>query len=1546
MLIRQIQGQIAKQVHEERDSVSEYDSWSDLEDNFALAYEPIPLNIKLDTWRKMSKKEILRKVNSKKVRKDFEYLTHGEILDHIEKMQLNARYLSSKFGINHLMPHLENDLRIPDHEDHVKNYSREERDIQEELTETEAEDNLSLASFISGKEIYLSRADILNKIHKSKGMSGLENHPGVTRVNKSPVNGAVKTSRDNHTNGKLSPARKQPSRHDSWSSRASSILKDPEAIYVSRVELLKKISITDDSVPNRKSPVNKERRSATPTQSRQEKHQKREKRVHDSWSSRASSILAAAAMDMEEEQGRNSHQDEPPYMSRVELLKHLQTKSLEALSAASDKSQSPESDSDASTVKNGSGDQKKGQTRKWLSQKLQFEKDMISAIRDNYAGHNSTLNNDNNNNILNERSNSSKANKEGRQRHESKMQQGEREKQRSGNKSLEMKVSRDDETSEQVSGHAGAKDKRSIQEPGLGHTSDWDSCSCVTCNTCQLSDCSCSDYSESSNASKSSHSSDGSVETIVDAQERAVKHSDIYVINGSDVSKASSKGSSKSKLSKKSNNYDPLPLNGIDKIKQRKFTDEEIEKERRHEKEENIRRMSTNEKQSNKERRIRPKEIKGSIKSKGSWTNEEFAQLYEPVSADELIKKKQMKDLRQHLKSWNPELIKTVDKLNTGRRREVIKQLEAVVAHNIDLDNLSEEELGKHLDQALVNLNLGAMYVPMEKNPSNSKAVSRENTDYDTFGSIDSLIFEPKLPTHEDIAEAQEEITQSFEYLENEDDGQMEMDAATDGRHPSRHYNNNNNNNSNNILAKVMQFEKPASHLERRSPKHEKNALAVGQTTFAERVKLFQSLGGQERRDVTSDYKGMSGLEFEEIENQPAVSAVRRHDSPIIELPSHKREKPGLTQTTWKEQALVKTKTERSGRDSSASATSVSTNSSGSTVIYNVEVAESDEDEFVKKTSFKRRGSTVELPVSSTTKTVEMESVCSVCGECKSIVSEWSCSCYTYEEECSCVADCSECGNTETLQRGINMEDEEEPVRRSRNEVIISNHIPIVGNLRRVSRDAKEEKTMNIEKAREKKGYIIEDEEEKVPERAPSIESSNKMPLKLKEKLNRNESFQKLQKRNQFRSISPDVKHDSDSKPSYENYKQSGLLVEVEDGVPLIYKNEHLTIVSEEPDSKCLDASPKSKGSEMADSGISSNSASISPNSSSSGSSNSGQKNVETISEEEALDAVKKIVPPGKKRDTMIRELKTKLKERFPSDTIETQRNQRLSKNNNISSKSSTIKNAEVGPKLNKILTALRPEQGGLGGSRSSSRLLQPHYRNNSFSQDEELSEPEMTGTDTECDSSVYDPSLPPGQYCHLYLCICLFLLHAGLETQMRSPPPAPPPTAQGGKRGSLAITSPGASPSPGSKPSSRSSSRLSPLERREQIYGPGGVFGPTGPFSTPEISRYPEVTQTKRISFADMVDGKSDQSGFAEDRSDKSQYVSNPVITCQQPGRKPSPVSGTRVESYHDKRSGSAPASGQAQESGDAWVQEKQKRMLNWINRSQVALGAKLIGK
>ena len=243
----------------------------------------------------------------------------------------------------------------------------------------------------------------------------------------------------------------------------------------------------------------------------------------------------------------------------------------------------------------------------------------------------------------------------------------------------------------------------------------------------------------------------------------------------------------------------------------------------------------------------------------------------------------------------------------------MIRQLKKLVAENIDLDNLSEEELGKHLDLALNNLNLGSMYVPMEKNPSNSKAVSRENTDYDTFGSIDSLIFEPKLPTHEDIAEAQEEITQSFEYLENEDDGQEEL------------VDNNNNNNNRNIQAKVKQFEKPQQvnpgQRRKSSPKLEKNALAVGQTSFAERVKLFQSLGsGSDRRTGAAGAGGAGGSDRRtggvvKSETEKTQSVESRRDSPMLKSPGHEpghemREKPPA-QTTWREQANKKS--DRSG---------------------------------------------------------------------------------------------------------------------------------------------------------------------------------------------------------------------------------------------------------------------------------------------------------------------------------------------------------------------------------------------------------------------------------------------------------------------------------------------------------------------------------------------------------------------------------------------------------------------------------------------------------
>ena len=167
--------------------------------------------------------------------------------------------------------------------------------------------------------------------------------------------------------------------------------------------------------------------------------------------------------------------------------------------------------------------------------------------------------------------------------------------------------------------------------------------------------------------------------------------------------------------------------------------------------------------------------VKGSAKliksvrnrNKDSWSNSDFEKMFEAIDADEIKRQKNSRALRRHLKEIANDWDNEVNDLNTLRRNKVLKELHNYLKNTIDLVRVKPEEIGIQVEVALrqaldahfetmSNLNLGQMYVPMEDNPSNSKAVSRENTDYDTFGSIDSLIFEPKIPTHEDIKEAQE----------------------------------------------------------------------------------------------------------------------------------------------------------------------------------------------------------------------------------------------------------------------------------------------------------------------------------------------------------------------------------------------------------------------------------------------------------------------------------------------------------------------------------------------------------------------------------------------------------------------------------------------------------------------------------------------------------------------------------------------------------------------------------------------------------------------
>ena len=149
--------------------------------------------------------------------------------------------------------------------------------------------------------------------------------------------------------------------------------------------------------------------------------------------------------------------------------------------------------------------------------------------------------------------------------------------------------------------------------------------------------------------------------------------------------------------------------------------------------------------------------------------------------------------------------------------------------------------------ETMSNLNLGQMYVPMEENPSNSKVVSRENTDYDTFGSIDSLIFEPKIPTNEDIKEAQEEIEQQFEYLDHIGVDESVYDDFTPTKKPE-------------------------------------DIVGPGKTTFAERVRLFQKLGKKEQ----------------ETETKRMITPVQRPAKKITMLDVYGQE------TTWREVAKAK----------------------------------------------------------------------------------------------------------------------------------------------------------------------------------------------------------------------------------------------------------------------------------------------------------------------------------------------------------------------------------------------------------------------------------------------------------------------------------------------------------------------------------------------------------------------------------------------------------------------------------------------------------------
>lgn len=305
----------------------------------------------------------------------------------------------------------------------------------------------------------------------------------------------------------------------------------------------------------------------------------------------------------------------------------------------------------------------------------------------------------------------------------------------------------------------------------------------------------------------------------------------------------------------------------------------------------------------------------------------------------------------------------------------------------------------------------------------------------------------------------------------------------------------------------------------------------------------------------------------------------------------------------------------------------------------------------------------------------------------------------------------------------------------------------------------------------------------------------------------------------------------------------------------------------------------------------------------------------------------------------MIRELKFKLKERFPEDEVE-QKSHRRRKKGAGDSDAVRSQKSEVGPKLTKIFGALMSEAGTGPGQATllrqqrASKKEEPQARNLGVPQDDIstlrssklATVKEFDYQDSSC-PSIYDPSLPPGLEQHI-----------GRQT----PPPPPPPTQESSKRGSVLNSSFDEL----SIPSRPCSDLAAPLDRREMLYGPGGIFGPKGPFSTPGVSRYPEVppaakppgrTGQPKSSSTSLTE----ESGlFDGDRSDKSQYICNPVMTLPEVD----PFVSTRIENYRARVSPETPVelsveqvaalNGPDPGTVDRWLEEKQRRMISWVAR------------
>ena len=938
-----------------------------------IAYEPIPLEINMDTWRRMSKNDIIKTIKSQQMRKDFEYMTHSEILTRIERMQKSAKYLSEKFGVNHLLPppsmsngHVEHNhppldsllsLVMPMNDPSMSasnsihfppiatSTTKQNHQNQNHYQQDEGDESSVISNFSSNIPHYVSRSEILkvydvlpahkNQISKEKRKSN----------NRNDRNYKVIDEEDNNPH-RVEKEKHLVKQHGSWSSRASSIMHNPESIYISREEVLRNFQNSNgDRLVN----GNKQNQA---------------KRIHDSWSSRASSILAKVNEGQEPTYVSRSQLignitgNKKKTTSREEVLRNLEAAIAEGAGDEADEMGShtsegssstlsdPDTGSEASTVKNvrlksrvelpdrmkendankrvdkeNTREGNDGKLAKNQHTNLPFDNEKKNNRRLRNTQHEDSLDeldNENRNvDIENEfgdlskssasevkprktsveknhvkvtrngRNNADYVAREENDRNEDKPTDEREEyahykknsnsrtnknknitpfykrsengvKVKSSGTSGSFNVTQDDDAN---NNSVNDNQNTDFSSYDINNHSDDGASSFCSCSSCEYyTDCSCCpdesirelhsktggndaerEEDEEENQLYSVTTTNSSVDTVFELGRdkgnknitKVIKtHKDVYIVNGSPGGSEKSKNSSKLIGKISSINYDPIPKHlGSDgkgsSVKQMQLLALKNESQispllsdepRLIKKIENLSSLKTtqarkksnvgveNEKNIQEEEHIEQNPENG---VKGSWSNADFQKIYEPVNVGEIRKQQNRRALKRYLKELAVEWDHAIDDLNTLRRGQVLKELRYYIKEAVNVDTAkSPEDIGKQVEialrealtsnfEAISNVNIGQMYVPMEENPTNSKAVSRENTDYDTFGSIDSLIFEPKIPTHEDIKEAQEEIEHHFEYLDD-------LDGSTS--------------------------------------LYKGSITGPGKTTFADRVRLFQNL--------------------------------------------------------------------------------------------------------------------------------------------------------------------------------------------------------------------------------------------------------------------------------------------------------------------------------------------------------------------------------------------------------------------------------------------------------------------------------------------------------------------------------------------------------------------------------------------------------------------------------------------------------------------------------------------------------------------------------